>query len=237
MKVEELISYAFKKIGFVFSEENLLASLYEEALFYLNEEISMLNRSGATCAFFTETEFTINAGQQDYTFGLIGSDITTEPFTEIEYVRMQWQGTWYSIAPETRKMRLGSITYPHPYNTIPCEVLFKKNLTQAILSFYQIPNIELPSIVYGKQEISKFVKYQNITNVPAYYLKYLRYACAKQISAQYTATTWTDIDEMELKQAKKDVFSAPEVNVDIINSPLLLDSSSNAIGLASIYGG
>lgn len=237
MKVEELILYAFNKIGFVFSEETLRAAKYAEALFYLNEEVSALNRSGGTCAFYTEVPFTFVSGQQDYTFGLADSDVITEPFTEVEYVQILWNGIYYSIAPETRKQRLAGITYPQPYEAIPWEVLFKRNRLQAILSFYQIPALELPAIVYGKQEIPKFVPLMDITNLPEYYLYYMRLKCAKKLAAQYTGNTWTDDDEIELGRARNDVFSAPEVNVDIINSPLLLDNSSDAVGLAAIYGG
>jgi len=236
MKVEELIAYAFKKVGFVFSEENLRAAYEAEALYYLNEEISSLNRSGNTCAYFTEVDFTMVPAQQDYTFGLTESDVTTEPFTEVEFVHILWDGVNYSLSPETRKLRLGSTTFPQPYDAIPGEVLVKRNLTQAILSFYQIPNLALPCKVYGKQEISKFVQYQDITNVPEYYLKYLLYVCAKEIAGQYVGTTWTDVDEMSLEKARNDVFSAPELDVGIINTPALLNSTNNAIGLASIYG-
>lgn len=236
MKVEELILRGFEKIGYVFSEENLRAARYTEAFYYLNEEISALNRSGGCAPWYTSVNFTFTPGQGDYTFGLTASDVTTQPFTEVEYVRMLWQGVYYSIAPETRKLRLGSTTYPQPYDVIPVEVLFERNNTQATLSFYQIPNIAIPVIVYAKQELAQFVQYQDITNVPAYYLKYLRYSLAKELAAVYTGTTWTDVDEATLNQARRDVFSAPEVNVDIINTPELLGHTSNAVGLASIYG-
>ncbi len=236
MKVEQLLSMSFSKIGYVFSEETLRASKYQEALYYLNEEISALNRSGGTCAYFTSVTFNFVSGQQDYTFGLTDSDVTTEPFTEVEYVRMLWNGIYYSISPETRKQRLAGVTYPQSTQAIPWEVLFNRNLTQAILSFYQIPAIEIPVTVFGKQEITQFVPLMDITNIPAYYLKYMRLKLAKQLASQYISTTWTDMDEMELKQAANDVFSAPEVNVDIINSPMLVEQGGNATNLAAIYG-
>lgn len=239
MKVEELILYAFKKIGYVFSEENLRAALYAEALFYLNEEISTLNRSGVYIPYFSEVSFDFVSGQADYTIGPAGtnSDVTANAFVEINYVQVLWEQILYSITISTRKHRYNAVLYPQPTDAIPAEVLFRRNNTQAILSFYQPPQLELPVTVKGKQELSSFQQYQDITNIPAYFLKYFRLCCSKQLAAQYIGTTWTDVDEMELTKITAAVFSASEVNVDIISSPQLLECGSAATDpLASIYG-
>lgn len=236
MKTEQLIQYAFKKIGFVQSEENMQGERYDEALFYLNEEISTLNRSGVYVPYFSEVTFNFVAGQAQYTIGLTSSDVTASPFIELNYVNVLWESAYYNVTISTRKFRYDNITYPQPLDGVPGEVLFTRNRTQAILNFYQPPNLVLPCTVYGKQELTQFVSFQDITNVPAYLLKYFRLSCAKQLAGEYIGSVWTDVDEIELTEIKKAVFAADEVNVDIINGPELLNNDSMGDPLSSIYG-
>lgn len=237
MKVEQLISYAFKKIGFVFSEENLKDEKYAEALYYLNEELSTLSRAGVLIPNFTEVNFNFIAGKSDYSIGLENSDIIAEPFSDLDYVNVVWNNVIRNIPIVTRKQRFLGISSTLPISGIPWQVLFKRNNFQSILSFMQPPGLALQVNVHGKQSLTKFMKYQDITNIPEWCLKYFRLACAKQLASQYVGLSWTDTDEMEFQALKKDITAANDVDMDIINSNSLLWSNGWArSGYPGIYG-
>lgn len=237
MKVEELISYAFKKIGFVFAEENLKNEKYAEALYYLNEELSTLSAAGVLIPNFTKVSFNFVSGKSDYSIGLTNSDVIAEPFNDIDYVNVVWDNVIRDIPVVTRKARYLGISSTQGVSSPPWQVLFLRNNFQSILSFMQPPDTAMLVNVYGKQNLTKFAKYQEITNIPEWYLKYFRLACAKQLASQYVGLSWTDVDESEFLNLKKQITSANDIDMDIINSNALLwnDGFSRA-GYPGIYG-
>lgn len=233
----QLILEAYKTIALITSNETLTSEQQARGLYLLNEEIARLNQSGNSISFYSELDFNLVAGKPSYSIGPAGSDVVANPFTEVEFVSLIYSNV---ISPLKIITRFEAFSVGRLANTSPCipdQVWVTHNNTQTILNFYLPPDQPYQVQVRGKEQLSEFALFQNISNVPKTALKYFRYALASELANEYPALVWTPKHQSTLDELYAELTGASEIDLAIRPSPAFTANGNSGGVLTRIYGG
>lgn len=190
-----------------------------KGLQYLNELISFYSGTGLMLTIAKEEKTTVKIGQKFITFAdPLFTPLADVPFGRLANLQNAWlilDGVTYPLFDEIRNTFLASYKF-EPLKGLPRFAIVYNNTNYTTLQIYPAPSQAFELFVYGKFELNSLLITDNMSGFPAYYIRYLRFALAKDLAAyKGRLSAWDDKLEQILLNAEKDMQSVSSVNLDI----------------------
>ena len=186
---------------------------------FLNELMSSYSGTGLMTTIAKEVSTTLSIGQQFVTF----ADPTFVPLADIPQGRLaNLQNAWllldgvtYPMYDESRNTFFASYKYS-PLQGLPRFAIVTNNVNYTTMQVYPAPSQAFELHVYGKFELSSLGQNDTMAGMPTYYIRYLRFALAQELSVyKGRPEAWTSRLEKMLKDAKEDMESVSSININI----------------------
>ena len=171
----------------------------------------------------TELVFDLVPGQGQYLVGQrAGADVVNNQIIDVSYCR---------IVRGEQRYEVKVVANPPYNNTLvnygsqanqgrPFVVYFRPTQFFGELNFYFIPDDVYQCRLEVKQRVDQLMLQQDLTPLPRYYDRFLRYALARELSNVYPSANWTPTNEQEYQRVFRDLRNANKI-----------DLTSQAIGL------
>lgn len=226
--VKQFVVDAYKLVSASTPTVPLHGSDNSDGLRYLNDLLKSFSGTGLMLTIAKEVEYTLEIGQQNVIFGEAGAtptpDVTT--YGRLANCNDAWlilQGVTYPLIPVQRSVFDASYKYD-PQSGLPRFIIIYNDDATTRMRIYPSASQEYELHVYGKFELSSLGENGNMSVLPNYYQRYLKFALAKDI-AMYKGRSeaWTEKLEDMLKAAKMDMESVSTVNltIDVASESLL----------------
>lgn len=186
---------------------------------FMNELLSSYSGTGLLITVAKQVDFTMSIGQQYVTF----ADASYTPAADVQQGRLAnlqnaWlllEGVTYPLVDESRNVFYDSYKYD-PQQGLPRFCIIKNETDVTSMRVYPAPSQVYQLSVYGKFELATLGENDNMSSLPMYYFRYLRFALAKDLAmCKGRAQAWTADLENMLKNAKEDMETVSSVNLAI----------------------
>jgi hypothetical protein len=186
---------------------------------FLNELMAAYSSSGLMLTIAQQVDFPLSIGEGEITF----ADATYTPAATVQIGRLAnlenaWvnlEGVDYPLIDESRHDFFSAYKY-FPLQGLPRYIIVKPQTNVTTVQIFPAPSQYYQMFVYGKFQFSLYTENSDMSNLPTYYIQYLRFALAKMLSFYKGRTdAWTDKLEMALMEFKQDMMSASSYNLDI----------------------
>lgn len=187
----------------------------------LNQLISSYSSSGLLLTVAKEIVYDLSINQSEVTFGdasyIPTPDVTEGRLANLADAWLLLDGVTYPMIIESRDVFLSSYKYD-PQIGLPRFVIVYNETDLTRIRIYPGASQEYELHVYGKFELSTLGANDDMSSLPAYYRRFLKFALAKDIAAfKGRAQAWTDFLESMYMDAKKDMEAVSTINL-VINS-------------------
>lgn len=189
----------------------------EKAIQFLNELLQDYSASGLLLTVAQEVSTTLAIGQSEVTFGdaTSGANVTIGRLANLQNAWLLLDGVTYPLIDESRNVFLGSYKYD-PQLGLPrfCIIYNETNLTR--MRVYPGASQQYTLNVYGKFELPLLDQNSDMSGLPHYYLRYLKFALARDLAFyKGRANAWdAKLDKMYM-EALKNMESVSAVNLVI----------------------
>lgn len=190
-----------------------------KGLQFLNELIASYSATGLMTTIAKQVDFTLAIGQQFVTF----ADASYLPPADVQQGRLSnLQNAWltldnltYPLTDESRNIFYYSYKFD-PQQGLPRFVIITNEVDITRMRIYPSPSQVYQLSVYAKFQLPLLTMNSDMSILPTYYRRYLRFALAKDISFyKGRSEAWTEKLEQELVKAELDMQSASSVNLQI----------------------
>lgn len=213
-QVEKLIERAYKLAG-LFQEDRILGGTQQqEALEILNELLDNFAGNTAEIAFYQTLQFPVVAGQQCYILAPSGGDVVSNRLIELKYCVLISGDARYPVKV-IKDYEYYTQIYYETSGACPYGVFLQNEIGKSILTFIYKPDTNYTADIKGKFILSHLALNSEITNVPAYYIIYLRYILAKQLALEFMASNWTTVHEQELEKIENKIINMSDTDYSI----------------------
>jgi hypothetical protein len=217
--VNLLIEGAYKTAGLFNEDQRIDGYRVTEALDYLNEIIDSFATSPKKIAFYHVLTFNMVAGQREYTLSdLAGSDIVYHRLVRLKYCVLIINGYRYPV-DVIDDYDYYCMIYAETAQGRPTGVFFSNDMTgtgtyeRSKLVFIKQPDQAYQCEIKGKFVLPTLTLNSDITIIPAYYMKLLRYSLAKELALMYHPQNWTADHEKNLIELKDATFSIADTDL------------------------
>lgn len=193
-----------------------------KAIQFLNELLQDYSSSGLLLTIAKEVDFTVAIGQSEITFGapdhIPTPDVTSGRLANLQNAWLSLQGVTYPLIDESRNVFLGSYKYD-PQLGLPrfCIIYNETSLTR--MRIYPGASQVYDLHVYGKFELPLVNQNSDMSLLPNYYQRYLKFALARDLAFyKGRANAWDDKLQNMYDEARKNMESASSVNLAIDSS-------------------
>lgn len=228
--INDLITEAFYQIGEYGVGEAIDGYAMVTGLNIINEHLDFLSSANVRIPFLNTIDFVTTIGKADYTISTIpGYDIDSDRVTDLVFAT-------YVLPPTVQN----SIIFPIEivdhvsfYNNMrmtnlqsrPSMIMLENQTQYSIIKFYPQPDQEYPVTLKVKQYIDNVSFNVDISEVPVYYERYLRFALARELLAFYPSANWPQQAEADFQDMKDQIFG---ITADLQVQPsILLDKCYN----------
>lgn len=226
--VNDIINNAFYLLGEVTPDRVPTTSMINQGLFCLNDMLDSFSGEGVYIPIIKELDVTLVPNQQIYVVSnIVPSDFNFNRIVSLEYVVITLENIQYPVRVVDRAVVLNSIRYPTLVG-MPDKVYLDRLELQSNLTFYPTPSQAFTCSLRCKFMLDRLTLFQAITEVPAYYYKFLRYGLARELSAYYPSASWKtntfafSVQEEEYQAMYQRIKGSAEVNLLIDPSYILL---------------
>lgn len=195
----------------------------EIGMFCLNELLTSYAANGLMLTIAKTVSCPIAIGQQEIVFGpntfLPLPDITLGRLAAADSAWLLLDNLTYPITFISRDQFLASFTY-QPLQGLPLWAIIYPDTEVVRIRIYPAASQIYQFYLRGKFEFSELAPTDDMAILPKYYMRYLRYALAKDIAMENgRASAWTPDLQKELDDARALMESASEVNLSITGNP------------------
>ena len=198
---------------------------------FLNELLGSYSSTGLMLTISKQVDFVVSIGQGEITFGATDyvptPDVTTEGrLANLDNAWVTLDGLTYPLIDYSRNRFFESYKY-EPLLGLPRYIIVKPETNLTRVQIFPAPSQVYSLSVYGKFQLSPYDSTATMDNLPSYYVRYLRYALAKDL-AMYKGRTeaWVPQLEAMLKQTELDLVAASSTNLDgMVNQESWLNGS------------
>lgn len=187
---------------------------------FLNELMDSYSSTGLMTTIAQHITFTLPIAQQEITFGsptfIPTPDVTIAGrLSNLQNAWLELDNVTYPLIDESRNTFFASYKFD-PQLGLPRFVIITNEVDLTRMRFYPAASQVYTVNVYGKFQLANVDENSLMSGLPSYYIRYLRFALAKDLSF-YKARTeaWTEKLENEYRESKKDMESVSSVNLNI----------------------
>lgn len=219
--VNKLIEQSFKTAGLFTQDQRIDGSRIVEALDYLNEIIDEFSTSPILIAFYKTLTFTMIANQASYVLSqAVSADVSSHRLIQLKYAVVTYTGNRYPVQVITDD-EYYNLVYNSSSSGRPLGVFIQNGLDssgneQSTLTFIRAPDIAYGCEIKGKFVLNHLSLNTNITTVPKYYLKFLRYALAKELALIYMPNNWTPSHEEEYAKLLSSLTNSSDIQTALV---------------------
>jgi hypothetical protein len=186
---------------------------------FLNELLTYYSATGLMTTIAREVVFTLANGQSEVIFGapdvVPTPDVPVGRLSNLQNAWLELDGVTYPLIDESRNVFYASYKYD-PQLGLPRFVIITNEVDITRMRFYpgasQVYNVH----VYGKFQLPLLTENDTMSILPAYYIRYLRFALAKDLAVyKGRMMAWNQQLEDMLQQAYQEMMSVSSVNLDI----------------------
>jgi hypothetical protein len=187
---------------------------------FLNELLQNYAANGLMITVAQQVDFTVGIGKGIITFG--EPDFVPTPdvivpgrLVNLENAWVNLEGITYPLIDESRHEFFSAYKYA-PLQGLPRFIIIQPNTNLTTVQIYPAPSQTYLLSVYGKFQLSTVTSNDSLTQLPSYYIRYLRFALARDL-AFYKGRTeaWTEKLEAAFREAEKDMDATSSQNLDI----------------------
>lgn len=191
----------------------------QKGIQFLNELLKSYSSSSLLLTIAKKVNFVMPEGQLFATF----ADPTYTPaatvqegrLSNLENAWLELDGVDYPLIDESRNVFFGSYKY-FPQLGLPRFVIVTNDLNVTTMQFYPGPSQQYNVWVYGKFELPYLTSSDDMSSLPLYYYRFLRFALAREL-AYYKgrSAAWDQKLEAMYQEARDEMESASTVNLVI----------------------
>lgn len=183
-----------------------------DGLYYLNQLMNQYGGNGLMLTVPKHFEIPIVADENVITFADVGA---YGRLSEIISCWLELEGTVYELIPMLASTFENSYRYG-PLKGLPLYVIYTQNDASSQLQLYPSPSQGYNFNIRGKFSLQELTSSDDLSTLPAYYLRFLRLALAKEIAiGKSRQAAWTPFLENEYVAAKKEMVAASPINLTI----------------------
>lgn len=216
--VNKLIENAFKTAGLFTQDKRIEGSRVTEALDYLNELLDEFAAGPEYIAYYQDISFVMTPNQGQYVLSqAVAADVNSHRLVDLKYAVVETGGNRYPV----------DVIDDHEYFTIvyntsitgrPSSVFLQNGIDilgneQSTLMFLKAPDIAYTCHIKGKFVLSHVLLNTGITTLPKFYMKFLRYALAKELAMQFMPKNWTQYHEQTYSKLRSMLTAITDINV------------------------
>jgi hypothetical protein len=195
-----IVAKAFQKIK-LFSEDEVLAgNKYQDGFEELNDIVSQAYDDSLFIPSPTVLNFPLIAGKREYKISKKGgADVDHNPFSSVDFARLNDSGTMYQISVEDR-FKFYSTGRTDVENR-PSKIFWTKGVDETIINFFTIPDGVYDFYIEGFSILPQFEPDVTLETIPDSYITYLVYALGRNLSDNFEAADWSVKLELAYKDA------------------------------------
>lgn len=223
---QKIIVNAIRMLN-IFSEqfEDIPGHVETQALELFNENLDTHGDHGLDIPFYTATDVSLVAGQDEYTVLSNNNPIVQLLFANIKFIDNEQRYPVDIIEPG----RLYKRNFNLDSKGRPQEVILKKAFGTSSLIFYPVPDQAYTCEIKAKIALDHVEPQDLLNEVPIFWHKFLRYELARELKNFYPKATWTAAMELEYKNLLMDIESATLVDFSPDLDGALLDKGNYSI--------
>lgn len=218
--VREFVADSYQLVSAATPTVPLHGNDLSKGIQFLNELLASYSSSGLLITVEKLVEVDVVQAEGLITFGPANYSPTPTVTSEgrlanIENAWVNLEGVDYPLVPEQRSEFQSSYKYA-PLEGLPRYVIYYPGTNITTLQIYPAPSQLYTLFVYGKFQLNTLTANDDMSSLPTYYIRYLRFALAKDV-AMYKgrASAWTEVLEGMLQKATDDMVAASGINLDI----------------------
>lgn len=186
---------------------------------FLNELLQSYSATGLMTTIAKHITFPLAIGQQEVTFGapdyIPTPDVTVGRLSNLQNAWLVLDGVTYPLIDESRNTFFASYKYD-PQLGLPRFVIITNETDLTRMRFYPAASQVYEVNIYGKFQLPVLGENDTMAILPAYYIRYLRFALAKDLAVyKGRMEAWNEKLEQMLVNAQKDMVSVSSVNLNI----------------------
>ena len=212
------------------------------ALDELNDILASFGSDGQLIPFRQKVSFQLNSGQNSYIFSdTVPSDVVMPPIVELSECNITFNNVILPclVVPYSNIVNTSRVTQ---LQAIPGTVYLQKYPEYSELYFYPAPTplINLIATIYAKFYLTSVTPFQEMTNIPPYFVQFLKYQLARNLRPSYPTGYLTESSEDIYQKLLKKVESSNDIDVCIQGDALLTrtgtTTSQSLLGLLPVAG-
>lgn len=189
----------------------------------LNEILTSFASSGQFIPFRKKVTFPLNAGQQSYIISdSVPADLVMSPMVELSECNINFNDVIYPclVVPYSNIVNNARVSN---LQSIPSTVYLQKYPNYSELFFYPSSTglISLTATIYGKFYLSVVDRFQELVDIPAYYIRFLKYELGRNLADIYPSANWTERTESTYQRLYKQISSVNDIDMSIQGDALL----------------
>jgi len=186
---------------------------------FLNELMNAYSATGLMTTIAKHITFTLPIAQEEVTFGsptLVPTpDVPVGRLSNLQNAWLELDNVTYPLIDESRNVFFASYKFD-PQVGLPRFIIITNETDLTRMRFYPAASQVYTVNVYGKFQLADLTQNYDMSSLPTYYIRYLRFALAKDLAFyKGRSEAWTQRLEDEYREAKKDMESVSSVNLDI----------------------
>lgn len=217
--VRQFITQSYRLISANTPTVPLHGNDLEQGILILNELLDSYASTGLLLTIAKTVSIPLTIGQMNIVVGpatfLPIPDITLGRLANLDGAWLLLDGVTYPLIDKSRDEFLASFKYD-PLSGLPRFIIAYPDTEIVTLRIYPAPSQFFEFNLRGKFQLTNVTSNDDMSGLPGYYSRYLKFAVAKDI-AMYKgrADAWTDKLEMMLTEAQDKMEAASEVNLSI----------------------
>lgn len=213
----DIVKHSYRLIGMNDPDDQLTGGETDEGLYYLNELLDSFQAQGLLIPYLDEVTFNLVSNQDTYIFSPTHPNtVGTRRIVQLEYVEVKIGEAIYPIQITSQSEYYLESRYLSN-TTIPRYVILRNQPIDSTIIFYPIPKEQYECKVLAKFALENLEPHVNITTLPLYYHRFLRYALARELASVFKGSDikWQQIEEDEYQELYEKVLGAADVNLQL----------------------
>lgn len=223
--LNDLITDACYQIGEFAVGENIDGFAIQKGVDLTNQWLDMLSNAGTNIPVLGNIEFNTEYNKQEYSISdIIPADVNSGRISDLVYAEYVQQGQ--SLVYPLDVIDKSSYYDNFRTNNLlarPNFLFLDKRVQESRIILYPIPDQVYEVTLQAKQYLNKMSLNTNITEIPPYMERFLRFAIARELLEFYPSSNWSDRAEKEYQSMKSQIFGS-DINLAVQPS-LLLEQS------------
>lgn len=218
--VREFVNDSYKLIDPSSPTVPLHGNDQSKGIQYLNELLGSYSANGLMITVEQYVTYLVNIGQRYITLGPadfvpLPDIITQNRLVNLENAWVELDGITYPLIDEKRTEFFSSYKY-EPLQGLPRYIIVLPQTNITTVQIFPAPSQPYELHIYGKFQLTNVTANSDLSELPTYYLRYLRFALARDL-AMYKGreAAWTPkLDEM-YNEARVDMIATSGTNLDV----------------------